>query len=123
MRGRVGARARGGGYGPLRPLKSRNTGETFLALPEGYEYNVIGRAGARMSDGCQTPKAHDGMAAFKVGSELRLVRNHEINNGTGAAGAALGKKTTTRRRGDFRAARRVLTRLRPHLFHFDQRRR
>ena len=78
------------GYGPLRPVKSRNTGETLLSLPEGFEYNVIGRTGARMSDGRATPPAHDGMAAFRVGNELRLVRNHEINNGAGAAGAALG---------------------------------
>ncbi|MBC7930015.1 MAG: DUF839 domain-containing protein, partial [Rubrivivax sp.] len=82
----------GGSYGMLRPVKARNTGETFLALPEGFEYNVIGRAGAKMSDGRPTPHAHDGMAAFNVKGELRLVRNHEINNGTGATGAALGAK-------------------------------
>ncbi|MBC7932676.1 MAG: DUF839 domain-containing protein, partial [Rubrivivax sp.] len=76
--------------GTLRPTKARNTGETFLALPEGFEYNVIGKAGAKMSDGRPTPHAHDGMAAFEVRGELRLVRNHEINNGAGAPGAALG---------------------------------
>lgn len=81
-----------GGYGTLRPIKARNTGETYLALPEGFEYNVIGRAGAKMSDGRPTPLAHDGMAAFNVKGELRLVRNHEINNGTGATGVALGAK-------------------------------
>lgn len=78
------------GYGPLRPARSGNTGETLLALPEGFKYTVIGRTGARMSDGRATPPAHDGMAAFRVGGELRLVRNHEINNGAGRAGAALG---------------------------------
>ncbi|MBA2732872.1 MAG: DUF839 domain-containing protein [Acidobacteria bacterium] len=81
-----------GGYGTLRPARARNTGETFLALPEGFEYNVIGRAGAKMSDGRPTPLAPDGMAAFKVKGELRLVRNHEINNGIGAPGAALGER-------------------------------
>ncbi len=84
--------AGGGGYGPVRPIKARNTGEMFLALPEGFEYNVIGRTGAKMSDGRLTPGAHDGMAAFMVRGELRLVRNHEINNGMGAPGAALGEK-------------------------------
>ncbi|HEY9283228.1 MAG TPA: alkaline phosphatase PhoX [Pyrinomonadaceae bacterium] len=80
----------GAGYGQPRPAKSRNTGETLLALPEGFEYTVIGRTGARMSDGRPTPARHDGMAAFRVGRELRLVRNHEVNNRVGAAGAAIG---------------------------------
>ena len=78
------------GYGPTRPVKSRNTGETLLALPEGFEYTVIGRTGARMSDGRATPARHDGMAAFRVGRELRLVRNHEINNGSGSPGVGVG---------------------------------
>ncbi|HYP53410.1 MAG TPA: alkaline phosphatase PhoX [Pyrinomonadaceae bacterium] len=82
-----------GGYGPLVPSKSRNTGETLLALPEGFEYTVIGRTGSMMSDGRRTPRAHDGMAAFKVGRELRLVRNHEINTGVGTPGAALAEKS------------------------------
>jgi secreted PhoX family phosphatase len=80
----------GAGYGKLRPARSGNTGETLLALPDGFDYTVIGRAGARMSDGRATPPAHDGMAAFSVGRELRLVRNHEINSGAGRAGAAIG---------------------------------
>jgi hypothetical protein len=80
----------GVGYGPLRPAKSHNTGETLLALPEGFEYTVIGRTGAKMSDGHLTPPAHDGMAAFNLNGQLRLVRNHEVNNGIGRAGAAFG---------------------------------
>ncbi len=79
-----------GGYGGLLPAKARNTGETILTLPEGFEYTVIGKTGTKMSDGNPTPASHDGMAAFKVKGELRLVRNHEINNGIGRDGAAFG---------------------------------
>jgi secreted PhoX family phosphatase len=79
-----------GGYGSLRPAKARNTGEKVLTLPEGFEYNVIGRTGAKMSDGAPTPALHDGMATFNVKGELRLVRNHEINGDIGRDGAAFG---------------------------------
>ncbi|MGH9948855.1 MAG: alkaline phosphatase PhoX [Pyrinomonadaceae bacterium] len=65
------------GFGDLIPTASKNTGETFLALPKGFEYNVIGKKGNEMSDGRITPTLHDGMHTFKVGSELRIVRNHE----------------------------------------------
>ena len=78
------------GYGPLFPAKSNNTGETLLALPKGFQYTVIGKTGAIMSDGRPTPRAHDGMAAFRVNNQLRLVRNHEINNQTGKPGIAIG---------------------------------
>jgi uncharacterized protein len=88
--GRLTASLGAGGYGGLRAAKARNTGEEILTLPEGFEYNVIGKTGAKMSDGNLTPAAHDGMAAFKVNGELRLVRNHEINNGLGRDGAAFG---------------------------------
>ncbi len=62
-------------------LPSKNTGETLLALPIGFEYNVIGKSDSQMSDGNKTPKKHDGMATFEVGGELRIVRNHEVVNG------------------------------------------
>jgi len=88
--GRLTASLGAGGYGSLRAAKARNTGEEILTLPEGFEYNVIGKTGTKMSDGNLTPAAHDGMAAFKVNGELRLVRNHEINNGLGRDGAAFG---------------------------------
>jgi secreted PhoX family phosphatase len=88
--GRLTASLGAGGYGGLRAAKARNTGEEMLTLPEGFEYNVIGKTGTKMSDGNLTPAAHDGMAAFKVKGELRLVRNHEINNGLGRDGAAFG---------------------------------
>lgn len=78
------------GYGPLFPTKSNNTGESFLSLPKGFQYTVIGKTGAIMSDGRPTPRAHDGMAAFRVKNQLRLVRNHEINNQTGTPGIAIG---------------------------------
>src|SRR5262245_52674091 len=48
-----------GGYGGLRAAKARNTGEEILTLPEGFEYNVIGKTGAKMSDGNLTLAAHD----------------------------------------------------------------
>jgi secreted PhoX family phosphatase len=69
------------GYGGLVPKASKNTGETYLALPNGFEYNVLGKSKAPMWDKRLTPPAHDGMAAFKVRSELRVVRNHEVTGG------------------------------------------
>jgi hypothetical protein len=78
------------GYGELIPTAARNTGETVLALPEGFSYNVLGRTGDRLSDGRITPNQHDGMAAFATGDELRLVRNHEINDDRPLDGVAIG---------------------------------
>ncbi|MGH9839457.1 MAG: alkaline phosphatase PhoX [Blastocatellia bacterium] len=78
------------GYGALRPTRSRNTGEELLALPGGFEYTAFGRTGAKMSDGHLTPRGHDGMAAFDINGQLRLVRNHEINNGVPQDGAVFG---------------------------------
>ena len=82
---------RAAGFGELVPTAAKNTGETFLALPPGFEYNVIGKAGSLLADNNKTPRAHDGMAAFKVGGELRIVRNHEVTNGrVPQTGAAIG---------------------------------
>lgn len=75
-----GSEARAAGFGSLRPVPSKNTGETILSLPEGFSYNVFGKQGEVMSDGRETPTRHDGMATFEDGGELRLVRNHEITN-------------------------------------------
>src|SRR5215510_3977275 len=61
--GRLTAPLGAGGYGGLRVAKARNTGEEILTLPEGFEYNVIGKTGMKMSDGDLTPAAHDGMEA------------------------------------------------------------
>ena len=81
------------GYGELLPTPSANTGETFLTLPHGFEYKVIGRVGDKMYDGRLTPRAHDGMRTFKVGRELRIVRNHEISDRKlPKEGSAIGSK-------------------------------
>lgn len=77
------------GYGPLEPVKAANTGEIALALPPDFQYTVFSKTGKIMSDGRPTPRAHDGMAAFQVGRELRIIRNHEINNYIGTPGVAL----------------------------------
>ena len=69
------------GYGELFPTPAKNTGETFLKLPRGFEYNVIGKQGSLLSDGRPTAALHDGMATFRVGRELRIVRNHEVAGG------------------------------------------
>lgn len=66
------------GYGPLSPVTDHRTGMQFLALPSGFEYWSFGEVGSTMSDGRSTPPAHDAMAAFPAGEEIRLVRNHEV---------------------------------------------
>lgn len=68
------------GYGALAPTKPVNSDKIYLALPAGFQYSVFGEVGKEMSDGRKTPRFHDGMAAFKTGGEIRLVRNHEIND-------------------------------------------
>ncbi|MFN0280103.1 MAG: alkaline phosphatase PhoX [Pyrinomonadaceae bacterium] len=79
------------GYGELFPTAAKNTGETYLKLPKGFEYNVIGKQSLPMTDGRSTPRLHDGMATFKVGNELRIVRNHEVTGGKlPRAGSAIG---------------------------------
>ncbi len=70
------------GFGELVPTAAKNTGETYIALPKGFEYNVIGKVRSVMSDGRPTPPAHDGMWTFKVKNELRIVRNHEVAGGS-----------------------------------------
>ena len=78
------------GFGELIPAATQNTGETFLALPKGFQYKVLGKVGSKMSDGNKTPAAHDGMACFQDGNELRLIRNHEVANGND--GPAAGRE-------------------------------
>ncbi len=75
------AALRSPGFGDLVPKAAKNTGETFLALPDGFEYNVFGKVKSVMTDGRPTPSLHDGMWTFKVGRELRIVRNHEVIGG------------------------------------------
>lgn len=90
-----------GSYGVPAPSPAANTGETLLALPPGFQYTVFGRTGDTMSDMRPTPGSHDGMAAFQVGAELRLVRNHEVRavgsplvSGTSYDNQATGGTTT-----------------------------
>ncbi|MFC7099479.1 alkaline phosphatase PhoX [Nonomuraea rubra] len=74
------------GYGPLRRVPARNTGEEFLALPAGFSYVVLGKSGTPMTDGVATPIALDGMAAF-AGTRrhtVRLIRNHEVRTTPGS---------------------------------------
>lgn len=81
------------GFGELFPTKAKNTGETLLALPRGFEYNVLGRVNDVMSDGRPTPAAHDGMWTFQVKNELRIVRNHEVaGRSLPQEGSAIGLK-------------------------------
>lgn len=66
------ARLGDGGYGPLRAAGPE------LALPEGFSYTVVSRAGQPMADGRPTPNAFDGMATFALpNGNVRLIRNHE----------------------------------------------
>src|SRR5687767_3979749 len=84
------AKWKAAGYGDLVEVAAKNTSEKLLRLPKGFEYTVIGRAGEIMKDGRKTPRLHDGMAAFRVGDELRLVRNHEVNNRTPLDNVGIG---------------------------------
>lgn len=73
-----------GGYGPLEPAPG---GE--LWLPAGFSYVAFGRTGTPMSDGIPTPGRHDGMATFDTGGGMvRLVRNHEQDEGAAFASPA-----------------------------------
>ncbi len=79
------------GFGDIAPMAAKNTGETLISLPKGFEYNIIGRVRSTMSDGRPTPAAHDGMWTFKAKNQLRIVRNHEVSHGSvPVAGAAIG---------------------------------
>jgi secreted PhoX family phosphatase len=71
-------------YGPLAPVRDQTTGLPLLSLPKGFEYVSFGWTGDAMSDGLATPSSHDGMAAFRLGDVVHLVRNHERGNGLGA---------------------------------------
>lgn len=35
------------GYGDLFPTPTKNTGETFISLPKGFEYNAFGKKGKK----------------------------------------------------------------------------
>ncbi|MFC9909988.1 alkaline phosphatase PhoX [Streptomyces sp. NPDC059862] len=69
------------GYGPLSPVKDQATGLELLQLPRGFEYISYGWTNDLMDDGVRTPGSHDGMAAFRYGDKVHLVRNHERGAG------------------------------------------
>ena len=71
-------------YGPLAPVLDHTTGLALLSLPKGFEYISFGWTRDPMSGGLLTPSSHDGMAAFRLGDTIHLVRNHERGNGVGA---------------------------------------
>lgn len=83
IRGRQGGNV---DYGPISPAAALNTGDRWLALPEGFEYTILTKTGAVMSDGRLTPRAHDGMGAFaRRGKTTRLICNHEVRFSGGEA--------------------------------------
>ena len=72
-------------YGPLQEAIDETTGLPLLLLPEHFRFLSFGWTGDRMSDGFNTPSAHDGMAAFAAGhKKVYLVRNHEVGDGPDA---------------------------------------
>lgn len=72
-------------YGPIQPAAALNTGDRWLALPDGFEYTILTKTGTPMSDGTPTPRAHDGMGSFARSSgSTRLICNHEIRFNRGA---------------------------------------
>ena len=88
-RGRGDGHGHGGrnrDYGPISPVADHTTGQEILALPAGFEYWSLGDVGSTMSDGLVTPPAHDGMAAFRWGRKIRVVRNHEVRGRATAFG-------------------------------------
>ena len=64
------------GYGPLVPDPAG-----LLALPRGFSYTIVARAGETMTeDGVPTPSDADGTAAFAHVGGSTLVNNHEIGD-------------------------------------------
>jgi uncharacterized protein len=81
--------ARSGGGGGAAAAATRGYGPLVdrgaLALPRGFRYRVISRAGQPMTDGRPTPTAFDGMAAFRgARGTTILIRNHENRSGPGS---------------------------------------
>lgn len=69
-------------YGPIDAVAALNTGDRWLALPAGFEYTILTKTGAVMTDGLPTPRAHDGMGSFeRSGGLTRLICNHEVRFG------------------------------------------
>lgn len=87
---RAGAQNRLSTSGKLSPIAALNNGEVHLELPKNFQYKTIGKVGKMMSDSRVTPRAHDGMAAFRLRNEWRIVRNHEINDKVPKENVAIG---------------------------------
>ncbi|WP_422735433.1 alkaline phosphatase PhoX [Micromonospora sp. WMMD729] len=71
-----------GGRVPFPPLVDDPKG--ILALPEGFRYTIVTRAGVTRLDRGQgvTPADHDGMAVYDAGrGRYTLIQNHEIDPG------------------------------------------
>jgi len=80
------------GYGPLAPVKDRETGLELIQLPEGFRYSSFGWTNEPQFDGSPTPGAHDGMAVTHDQDGIVIMtRNHEI----AAVGQAFGKPAIT----------------------------
>jgi hypothetical protein len=77
-------RASGDGHVPFPALVDDPDG--ILALPEGFRYAIVTRAGVTQLDGGQglTPSGHDGMAAYNNAGRGRytVIQNHEIDEET-----------------------------------------
>ncbi len=73
--------------GPLLPIADENTGIPLLLLPEGFRYRSFSWAGSELHDGHVVPAYADGMGVVRTeGSQVTLVRNHEISGSSGAFG-------------------------------------
>jgi len=81
---RGGARTnRGSDYGDVRPVADI-TGQTVLALPEGFQYATFSKTGEAYAPGLRVARNHDGMACFEGARGIvRLIRNHEMRNPAG----------------------------------------
>jgi uncharacterized protein len=77
-------------YGELSPTASANTGEVFLALPQGFQYNVFGKTNSPLTNGLPTPKLPDGMGVFDTGNTWTLIRNHEVQGSVGEPNSVTG---------------------------------
>lgn len=84
--GLAGCRTSGptGALPKLRPTLDASTGKALLQLPEGFRYFSFGWAGQPLADGSPTPGSADGMGIVQAsGSQLTLIRNHEISRLSG----------------------------------------
>ena len=71
-------RPKAAGYGPLVATAEEDSGIKYLALPVGFKYRLINRAGAPMRNGLPTPGIFDGIGAYPgPGGRTILIRNHE----------------------------------------------